>query len=250
MPEFVNRFGGGAGFVNCFGRAARYNRRMILHRRLLLVLLFAAVPTLAQPVPEVLPVEAPAPPEAPVPPPPPPRPATTKVRLVTSAGPIVLELEKVRAPISTANFLRYVDQKRFDGTSFYRALKFPGDTPVGLVQGGVRGSSKRMLPPIAHESTVKTGLTHDNGAISMARGAPGTAAGDFFIILGNLSGLDGNPAASGDKDGYAVFGHVVEGLDNLVKIHQAPTSATAGEGAMKGQMIEAPITIISARRVP
>lgn len=182
--------------------------------------------------------------------PPPPRPAVTRVRLTTSIGPIMLELEKVRAPLTTANFLRYVDQKRFDGTSFYRALKFPGDAPVGLVQGGVRNMGKRVLPPIAHESTTKTGLTHDNGAISMARGAPGTAAGDFFIIIGNLPGLDGNPAAAGDKDGYAVFGHVVEGIDNVIKIQAAPTSATAGEGAMKGQMIAAPITIVSARRVP
>lgn len=162
----------------------------------------------------------------------------------------MLELEKVRAPLTTANFLRYVDQKRFDGTNFYRALKFPGDGPIGLVQGGVRNAAKRVLPPIAHESTVATGLTHDNGAISMARGAPGTAAGDFFIILGNLSGLDGNLAAAGDKDGYAVFGHVVEGFENIVTIQAAPTSATAGEGAMKGQMIEAPITIVSARRLP
>jgi peptidyl-prolyl cis-trans isomerase A (cyclophilin A) len=176
------------------------------------------------------------------------------VLLTTSAGPVTLELEKQRAPISTANFLRYVDQKRLDGTSFYRALKFPSDTPLGLVQGGVRNAPKRVLPPIAHESTVKTGLSHDNGAISMARGAPGTAAGDFFIILGGLPSLNADPGAdpngAGDKDGYAVFGHVTEGIENIVTILNAPTSPTAGEGAMKGQMIEAPIKIISARRLP
>lgn len=217
---------------------------MILHRRLALVLLLATAPVLAQEVPA-------APPPAEVPPPPsPPKPATVKVVLNTSAGPITLELEKQRAPITTANFLKYVDQKRLDGTTFYRALKFPGDTPVGLVQGGVRSAAKRLLPPIAHEPTTKTGLTHDNGAISMARLAPGTATADFFIILGNLPALDANPQATGDKDGYAVFGHVVDGMDNVVKVLNAPTSATSGEGAMKGQMIEAPITITSARRVP
>ena len=209
---------------------------MIPARRALILMLLVTAPTLAQPVPDAV-----APPS---------RPAVTRVRLDTTAGPIVLELEKVRAPLTTANFLRYVDQKRLDGTSFYRAMKFPGDAPLGLVQGGVRNAAKRVLPPIAHESTAKTGLSHDNGAISMARGAVGTAAGDFFIILGNLSGLDANPDAAGDKDGYAVFGHVVEGLENVVKIQLAPTSATAGEGAMKGQMIEAPITITSARRHP
>jgi peptidyl-prolyl cis-trans isomerase A (cyclophilin A) len=216
---------------------------MILPRRLALVLLLAAAPVLAQ--------EVPPPAEAPPPPPPlPPKPATTKVVLNTSAGPITLELEKQRAPITTANFLKYVDQKRLDGTTFYRALKFPGDAPLGLVQGGARSAAKRLLPPIAHEPTTKTGLTHDNGAISMARLAPGTATADFFIILGNLPALDANPDAAGDKDGYAVFGHVVEGMDNVVKVLNAPTSATAGEGAMKGQMIETPIVITSARRVP
>ncbi|MBC7506382.1 MAG: peptidylprolyl isomerase, partial [Sandarakinorhabdus sp.] len=143
-----------------------------------------------------------------------------------------------------------VDQKRLDGTAFYRALKFRADAPLGLVQFGVRGNAKRILPAIAHEPTNATGLTHDNGAISTARGAPGTAAGDFFIILGTLTGLDANAAAVGDKDGYAVFGHVVDGMENVVNIQQAPTSATAGEGAMKGQMIEAPIMITLARRVP
>jgi peptidyl-prolyl cis-trans isomerase A (cyclophilin A) len=215
---------------------------MILTRRLALVLLLAMSPAGAQ-----TPVEAPPPS---VTPPPAPQFATVKVLLTTSAGPITLELEKQRAPISTANFLRYVDQKRLDGTSFYRALKFPSDTPLGLVQGGVRNAPKRVLPPIAHEPTTKTGLSHDNGAISMARGAPGSAAGDFFIILGGLPSLNADPNATGDKDGYAVFGHVVDGIENVVKVLEAPTSPTAGEGAMKGQMIEKPITIISAKRLP
>ena len=136
---------------------------MILARRLALLIMFSIVPALALalplPVPEVAVPEAALHemPEAAMPTAP--RPATIKVRLLTSAGPIVLELEKLRAPVSTANFLRYVDQKRFDGTSFYRALKFPGDIPIGLVQGGVRNAAKRLLSPIAHESTVKTGLS-------------------------------------------------------------------------------------------
>jgi len=230
---------------------------------------------MAEPAPGVPPA-APASPTALTPPPAPvapPRTDIVKVLLTTTAGPMTLELEKVRAPVTTANFLRYVDQKRLDGTVFYRALKFPSDAPLGLVQFGTRNAPKRVLPPIAHESTAKTGLFHDNGAISMARGAPGTAAGDFFIILGGLSSLNADPAGSGasvavakgdsvgvakgdrggvakgDRDGYAVFGHVTEGIENVVKVLLAPTSSTAGEGAMKGQMIEKPITVITARRV-
>ena len=217
---------------------------MIIARRLVVLVLLAGAPVVAQEA-RTTPQVSPAPATAPAVP----KAATTKVRLDTSAGPIVLELEKTRAPVTTANFLRYVDQKRLDGTTFYRALKFPADTPTGLVQGGVRGAAKRSVPPIAHEATTKTGLTHDNGAISMARGAVGSAQGDFFIILGNLSTLDANVEAKGDKDGYSVFGHVVEGLENVIKVLAAPTSPTAGEGAMKGQMIEKPVTIISARRM-
>ncbi len=165
------------------------------------------------------------------------------VTLTTSAGPIVIEVETARAPLTSANFLRYVAQKRLDGTVFYRALNLaPG---VGLIQGGVRGDPKRSLKPVAHEPTSLTGLTHDNGAISMARAAPGTATGDFFVIVGAIPSLDAQP---GGDPGFAVFGHVTEGMETVAKILAAPVSATAGEGAMKGQMIVAPIRIVSARR--
>ncbi len=168
-----------------------------------------------------------------------------RVALVTSAGTITITLEKTKAPATVANFLKYVDLKRFDGTSFYRALSFPAPTPLGLIQGGLRGRSDKVLPPVRHEPTSATGLTHDDGAISMARAAPGTANADFFIILGKLDALD---AKAGDP-GYAVFGHVTEGMDVVRAIQTAPVSPTAGEGAMKGQMLLKPVTLISARRV-
>jgi peptidyl-prolyl cis-trans isomerase A (cyclophilin A) len=171
------------------------------------------------------------------------------VGLATSEGLITITLESRKAPLTSANFLRYVDQKRLDGTGFYRAMSFPRDPPIGLIQGGIRNEAKRILPPIAHESTAKTGLTHDDMAISMARGAPGSAAGDFFIIVGGLPSLDAQPPGGGDTQGYAVFGHVTGGQDIVRRIMAAPTSPTAGEGAMKGQMIAAPIRILTARRV-
>ena len=175
-----------------------------------------------------------------------PRYATVRVTLQTSEGAIVLELEKQRAPISTANFLRYVDQKRFDGVTFYRACKVgPG---YGLIQGGVRGDPKRALPPIAHEPTTRTGLAHVDGAISFARNAPGTARGDFFISVGAIPSMDADPKQPGDNLGFAVFGRVVEGMDIVRRILDAPTSPTAGEGAMKGQMLLAPVRILTARQ--
>ena len=177
-----------------------------------------------------------------------PAPATVKVTLTTSEGPIVLELEKERAPVTTANFLRYVDQKRLDGAAIYRAAKAPNAPEYGLIQFGTRNEPKRTLPPIAHEPTTKTGLSHKTGTISLARGAPGTGAGDFFIMVGDTPSLDADPAQPGDNQGFAAFGRVVEGMDLVKKILAAPTDPNKGEGVMKGQYLAAPVVIQSARR--
>ncbi len=102
-----------------------------------------------------------------------------RVILDTSAGAILVETDP-RAPITAANFLRYVDEGRFDGTDFYRGMELGAGT--GVVQGGTANAPDRILPPIAHEPTSQTGLRHVDGALSMARFDPGTADGDFFII--------------------------------------------------------------------
>lgn len=180
-------------------------------------------------------------------PPPPPPPALVHVLLHTSLGDIKLALEKERAPLTTANFLRYVDQKRFDGATFYRAVKLDEEGKYGLVQGGLKGDPKKILKPVKHEAPFKTGLSNVNGAVSMARGAPGTAASDFFIVVGDLVSLDGKPDT--DDPGYAVFGHVAEGMDVVKQIMEAPRALDAPDPAMKGQMIAAPLKIQSARRV-
>jgi peptidyl-prolyl cis-trans isomerase A (cyclophilin A) len=187
------------------------------------------------PVPEAIPA-----------PPPERRYETVRVTLTTALGPVVVELESERAPLTTANFLRYVDQRRLDGTAFYRALDL--GRGYGLVQGGSKNEPRRTLPPIAHEPTSRTGLSHTDGAISMARGAPGTARGDFFIVVGDLVSLDAQTGGSGDPDGFAVFGRVVEGMEVVRQIMAAPTDPNAGEGVMRGQMIAAPVRIESVRR--
>lgn len=178
-----------------------------------------------------------------------PKPATVRVSLLTSEGPILLELEKERAPITTGNFLRYVDAKRFDNMTFYRAVNVPNAPELGLVQGGVHYDPRKMFPTIAHEPTSKTGVLHGDGTISMARNAPGTAAGDFFITIGQMDYMNADPSAPGDNAGYAAFGHVVEGMDLVKRILAAPRSLTLGEGMMKGQMLATPVRIISARRI-
>lgn len=174
-------------------------------------------------------------------------PADVRVALNTDAGRIVVAVHADKAPVTAANFLKYVDQKRFDGALFYRGV---GAADYGFVQGGAQNDPKRILPPIKHEPTTQTGLTHDDGALSMARYAPGSATGDFFIVLGKMPAMDAHPDAPGDNQGFAVFAHVVEGMDVVKAILAAPKSATAGEGVMKGQMLAAPVKIVTARRTP
>ncbi len=170
-----------------------------------------------------------------------------RVSLQTSMGTITLDLDKTHAPVTVANFLKYVDQKRLNGTMLYRAMKMEGG--AGLIQGGASGDPRRILPPIAHEPTTQTGLSNRDGAIAMARGAPGTATADFFISIGDMSGLDAHLGQSGDNLGYAVFGRVVDGMDVVQRIFNAPVSPTKGEGWMKGQMLAVPVKIVATQRV-
>jgi len=194
---------------------------------LLAILISLGVPAAAQPA---------AAPAAPV-----------RVKLHTSAGDIVVALETQKAPITAANFLHYVDTKRLDGSEFYRAMHTGAE--AGLVQGGVR-DGRKLFPPIAHEPTSQTGLSHVDGALSVPRFAVGSAQGDFTIMVGDQKYLDAGPGSAGDGLGYAVFGRVVEGMDVVRRILAAPTSPTEGEGVMKGQMLSPRIQIITARRVP
>lgn len=178
--------------------------------------------------------------------------ATTPVVLTTEMGPIVIALETERAPISAANFLRYVDERRLDGTVFYRAMKTEWDEqPSGLIQGGTQFDPKRILPPIAHEPTTQTGLSHTVGAVSLARNEPGTATADFSIMVSDQTGLDANPNSDDPtfRDGYAVFGYVTSGMEVVRAIFAAPTDPEKGEGWMKGQMLAQPVKILTARRV-
>lgn len=177
--------------------------------------------------------------------------ATTEVVIETELGEIVVALETERAPVTAGNFLRYADEKRFDGTVFYRAMRLAWDPqPNGLVQAGTQFDPERILPPIAHEPTSETGLKHLAGTISMARYAPGSATGDFAIMLSPQPFLDADPASeqAERRAGFAAFGQVVEGMDVVQAIFDAPVDPARGEGAMKGQMIAEPVRIISVRR--
>lgn len=161
-----------------------------------------------------------------------------QVALDTEKGRILLALDRGKAPVTVANFLRYVDAKRFDGINFYRAMPYGGGD--GLIQAGITKDAKLLYPPIAHEPASITGLTHEAGSLMMANLGPGTARADFFITLGPI------PAFG---DSFALFGKVVEGMDVVKTILAAPVDPEKGAGPMKGQMLTPAIAIRSARRV-
>jgi peptidyl-prolyl cis-trans isomerase A (cyclophilin A) len=172
------------------------------------------------------------------------------VAINTSLGRIVVALDRAHAPVTTANFLHYVDTHRFDGQNFYRAMHVTDANGAdgGLIQGGITTDARKLFPPIAHEPTTTTGLHNVAGAISMANAGPGTARADFFILVSDMPGLDAN-GPGGDANGFAAFGHVIEGMDVVRKIWNSPVSATEGAGVMKGQMLDPKIKIISAEPV-
>lgn len=174
-------------------------------------------------------------------------PATVRVRLETSMGPIVIAVDLRNAPITARNFLAYVDAKRFDGTTFYRAARYKARPGYGLIQGGIDHTISRAFAPIAHEPTSKTGLKHVDGTVSMARNQPGTAMGDFFICVGICTYLDAGP--NGQPPGYAAFGKVVSGMPIVSRILALPTYKGGYSYTTMGQSIIKRVKITTARRV-
>ena len=172
-------------------------------------------------------------------------PAPVRVRMVTELGPIVIELYPDKAPITVANFLAYADRHLLDGGGFYRTVGPKNDNnpaTISVIQGGLNRDDS-PLPAIAHETTKATGILHTDGVISMARGAPGSAGSEFFICIGDNPALDFGGLRNKDGQGFAAFGQVVEGMDVVRKIHDAPTVTKADDPYMKGQIIENPVTI-------
>ena len=149
-----------------------------------------------------------------------------RIEIQTSLGNIELELYPEKAPVTVAAFLSYIDSGHFRNTSFYRVLNLdnqPSNAPKSeLVQGGLyRSPSKRHINPpgIAHETTRQTGLNHQDGTISLARLAPGTANTEFFICVGDQPGFDFGGENNPDGQGYAAFGKVIKGLNVVRKIY-------------------------------
>ncbi|MBI1760041.1 MAG: peptidylprolyl isomerase [Acidobacteria bacterium] len=172
-----------------------------------------------------------------------------KVRILiqTELGGIEVELEAQRAPVTVANFLKYVNGGHYTNGRFHRTVKrAPDNQPnnaikIEVIQAGVHpDDTKQEFPPIQLERTNVTGLKHRDGTISMARAGADTATSDFFICIGAQPELDFGGQRNPDGQGFAAFGQVTKGLDVVKKIQQAPADK---------QALTPPIKIISIKRL-
>lgn len=168
-----------------------------------------------------------------------------RVLIQTELGDIVVEIYLKEAPITAANFMAYVDQGLYDGSTFYRVVTM-GNQPennikIEVIQGGLDTDEKaKRLPPIRHETTEKTGILHKDGAISMGRWEPGTASSEFFICVGDQPELDFGGRRNPDGQGFSAFGQVVKGMDVVREIHRQPAL---------GQILEPKIKIYKIKRI-
>jgi cyclophilin family peptidyl-prolyl cis-trans isomerase len=174
---------------------------------------------------------APAPAEKIVPP--------VYVQVVTSAGSFTIELNAERAPLTVAQFLKFVDQGYYAGTIFHRAI------PSFIIQGGGYDADYKLKgnpPKVFNESG--NGLTNQRGAVGLARpGGPHDGDVQFYVNLADNSALDPNQT----RWGYAVFGKVVQGMEVVDQISLVPTGA---KGPFKENAPLKPVVIEKIERVP
>ena len=169
-------------------------------------------------------------------------PKPVRVLFHTELGDIVMELDAAHAPITTANFLKYVNAGMYNGGEFHRTVTLENqpqnNVKIQVIQGGIPADrEKDAFAPIALERTSQTGLKHKDGTISMARDIPDSAISDFFICIGDQPELDFGGKRNPDGQGFAAFGKVIRGMDIVRKIQSS---------SAEGQKLTPPIKILTA----
>ena len=166
-----------------------------------------------------------------------------QVIINTSYGGVLVELYPERAPVTVAAFLSYVDAGFYKNSAFYRVLSnenVPAENNSGLIQGGIYTTNPAKLSTIKgipHESTKKTGLAHTDGAISLARTAPGTASTEFFICIGDQPQFNAT-ADTISGQGFAAFGMVINGMDIVRKIQNSGSRGESFTNSIKINSVE------------
>ena len=166
------------------------------------------------------------------------------VLITTDKGVIEVEVDTRHAPVTAANFLKYLDARFYDGGSFYRTVRPDNQrdkkVPIAVIQGdGPAAKQKQAFAAIPLERTNQTGLRHKDGEISMARDGPDTATSSFFVCIGDQPQLDFGGLRNPDKQGFAAFGHVVRGMDVVRAIQMGPA---------RGEELSPVVRIVSIRR--
>lgn len=163
--------------------------------------------------------------------------------LKTSVGAIYIELYPEQAPHTVSNFLNYVDQKRYDGTTFYRVCTPENEKDrkikIEVIQGGDVPEA-RLFAPIELETTKQTGIRHKNGSLSMARDSPNSATSSFFICINDQPELDFAGKRNPDGQGFAAFGKVIKGMKVVKQIQSLKN---------KDQYLSEPVAIQSISRI-
>lgn len=174
--------------------------------------------------------------------------------LNTSMGEIEVVVYPDRAPQSAGSFLQFVDQGRYNGQGFYRVVRPDNDSGVpviSVIQGGVLDtttlSAADMVP---HEPTDRSGLTHQDGTLSLARSEPGTGGGGtFFICIDAQPALDFGGARNADGQGFAAFGQVTRGMDVVRQINGLVADGLADSDYVRNQILRQPVIIERAYRI-
>jgi peptidyl-prolyl cis-trans isomerase A (cyclophilin A) len=167
------------------------------------------------------------------------------VVISSTKGDIVVELYPEQAPVTVANFLKYVDMDLFSPATFYRVVTMKNQpqnkVKIEVVQGGLwYTDTLLMLESIPHETTEVSGIKHEHGTFSMARNEPGSATSEFFICVNDQPSLDHGGLRNPDEQGFSAFGKVIKGMDIVILIHQSPNEI---------QMLTPPIEIKSIKRL-
>ena len=168
----------------------------------------------------------------------------------TEKGSIEIEVDAPHAPVTAANFLKYVDGRFYDGGVVNRAVRPDNtvrhDVEIQVIQFQIdRNRRREEFPPIALERTNATGLKHLDGAVSMARNGPDTATASFSIVIGDQPEMDFGGKRNPDGQGFAVFGRVTRGMDVVKAIQSAPTGQS---GPYRTETLDPPIKILKAYR--
>ena len=168
----------------------------------------------------------------------------------TAKGTIEVEVDGVHAPVTAANFLRYVDGGYFDNGLINRAVRPDNtvrhDVEIQVIQFQIDETrEKDAFPPIPLERTSVTGLKHVDGTTSMARNGPDTATGSFAIVIGDQPSMDFGGRRNPDGQGFAAFGRVVRGMDVVKAIQASPTGQAGPYGT---ESLSPPIKILKAYR--